>query len=150
MASRIIGAAAVGMAASVAFAPYPPDGVAAQSRSGLERKSERLALAGFEAVPATTPERKAMLARLPADTFARRSRPENVLYVYPDQKLCGCIYVGTQASYEEYRHLEKAQGIAATRRPAARDHSDPDWNWQAWAPLTPPWAGYMLGPDPGW
>jgi hypothetical protein len=65
----------------------------------VERHEDNLAAAGFIVRPANTPERQAMLKRLPANRFIRRTDGDTVDYVYSDPLVCGCLYVGTQQAY---------------------------------------------------
>lgn len=62
----------------------------------VESKEGNLAAAGFTARPANTPERIAMLQRLPPNHFARLVRGSRITYVYADPLDCSCLYVGSQ------------------------------------------------------
>jgi len=53
-----------------------------------------------------------MLARLPADKFVMRQNGDRVHYVYADPLVCGCLYVGTQQAYNQYKANELAQHLA--------------------------------------
>src|SRR6202020_1897165 len=65
----------------------------------VTQREDNLAAAGFIIRPANTPERQAMLHRLPAHQFVQRINGDTVHYVYADPLVCGCIYVGTQQAY---------------------------------------------------
>jgi len=81
-----------------------------------------------------------MLARLPADKFVMRQNGDRVHYVYADPLVCGCLYVGTQQAYNQYKANELAQHLADEQQLTAQTYSDARWRWDAWGP----W-----GPNPG-
>jgi hypothetical protein len=109
----------------------------------LAARENRLSAAGFMIKPASTPERQAMLARLPPDKFLMREHGDEVHYVFADPTVCGCLYVGTQQAYNQYRANELAQHLADERLLTAQTYSDADWSWNAWGPLYPDWGpGY--------
>ncbi len=68
-----------------------------------------LGTAGFKAQPADTPERQAMLTRLPARQFVRGVDGDLITYTYADPLVCDCFYVGTGQAYLNYRHLAFAR-----------------------------------------
>src|SRR5271163_4714075 len=65
----------------------------------VAQREDNLAAAGFIIRPANTPERQAMLAKLPANHFVQRVKGDTVHYVYADPLVCGCLYVGSQQAY---------------------------------------------------
>jgi hypothetical protein len=112
----------------------------------LTARENRLSAAGFMIKPANTPERKAMLSRLPPDTFLMREHDDSVHYVFADPTVCGCLYVGTQQAYNQYRANELAEHLADERLLTAQTYSDSEWSWDAWGPLYPDWGpGYDYG-----
>jgi hypothetical protein len=113
-------------------------------QAALAQREDRLAAAGFIVKPANTPERQAMLARLPADRFLMRAHGDDIHYVFADPTVCGCLYVGTQQAYGRYRANELAQHLADEEQLTAQTYSDAAWSWDAWGPLYPGW-GYRYG-----
>ena len=109
-------------------------------RQIITEHEDRLSAAGFIIKPANTPARQAMLARLPADKFVMRQNGDRVHYVYADPLVCGCLYVGTQQAYNQYKANELAQHLADEQKLTAQTYSDARWRWDAWGP----W-----GPNPG-
>src|ERR1700691_2594782 len=86
---------------------------ACQSQSALVAQNEdNLAAAGFVVRPANTPERIAMLNRLPPHKFVQRVNGEAVHYVYADPLVCGCLYVGSQQAYNQYKLHQQQQNLA--------------------------------------
>jgi hypothetical protein len=125
--------------------------VACQSQSSLVvQKEDNLAAAGFVVRPANTPERVAMLKRLPAHQFVQRVNGDTVHYVYADPLVCSCLYVGTQQAYNQYKLHEQQQHLADEQLMTAQTYSDTAWNWGAWGPWGgPPGFGFAYGPA-GW
>jgi hypothetical protein len=118
----------------------------------VEQREDLLSAAGFVVKPANTPERKAMLARLPAHKFVMRQNGDTIHYVYADPLVCGCLYVGTQQAYNQYKANQLAQQLADEQQMSAQMYSDPAWNWNAWGPWVGPVYpsfGFAYGPV-GW
>ena len=107
-------------------------------------KEDNLSAAGFQVRPANTPERQAMLHRLPAHRFVQRTRGDVVSYVYADPLVCNCLYVGSQDAYGRYRMHMQQQQLADEQQMTAQMYSDPGWNWGAWGP------NFGYGPGYGW
>ncbi len=112
----------------------------------VARHEDNLAAAGFIVRPANTPERQAMLKRLPPNRFVMRSKGDAVHYVYADPLVCGCLYVGTQQAYNQYKRHEQDQNLADEQQMTAQTYSDASWNWGAWGPWGPGYGfGYGMG-----
>ena len=118
----------------------------------VEQREDLLSAAGFIVRPANTPERQAMLNRLPPHKFVQRVNGDVVHYVYADPLVCGCLYVGTQQAYNQYKANQLQQHLADEQQMAADTYSDAAWNWGAWGPWTPvgPGFGFAYGPAYGW
>jgi hypothetical protein len=115
-------------------------------RQTVAEHEDRLSAAGFIIKPANTPERQAMLARLPADKFVMRQNGDSIHYVYADPLVCGCLYVGTQQAYNQYKANELAQRLADEQQISAQTYSDASWSWGAWGPWGPnPGFGFAYG-----
>jgi len=59
--------------------------------------------AGFAVKYADTPEKHAILRRLPPDKLVIRKRGGKTYYVYADPTICRCVYVGTPQAYQAYQ-----------------------------------------------
>ena len=103
----------------------------------IQEKEDSLAAAGFILRPANTPERVAMLKRLPANRFVRREHGDVVHYVYADPIVCSCLYVGTQQAYSQYLRDRQQQQIVDQQQLTAQEYSDAAWNWRALGPWRP-------------
>jgi hypothetical protein len=117
--------------------------------SRVEHKEDNLSAAGFVVKPANTPDRVAMLNRLPAHQFVQRVNGDTVHYVYADPLVCGCLYVGTQQAYNQYKANQLQQQLADEQLMTAQSYSDAAWNWGAWGPWPPGPPGFVYGPY-GW
>jgi hypothetical protein len=108
---------------------------------------DNLAAAGFIVHPANTPERQAMLSRLPPHRFVQRVHGDTVHYIYADPLVCGCLYVGTQQAYDQYKRDQQQKNLADEQQMTAQSYSDAAWNWGTWGPWGP---GFAYGPALGW
>jgi hypothetical protein len=113
----------------------------------VSQQEDNLAAAGFLVQPANTPERQAMLDRLPSHHFVRRVHGDAVAYVYSDPLVCNCLYVGSQEAYGRYQAYLQQRKLADQQETTAQIYQDSAWNWGAWGPWGP---GFGWGPGPGW
>jgi hypothetical protein len=122
------------------------------SQQRVEQHEDLLSAAGFIVRPANTPERQAMLNRLPPHQFVQRVNGDVVHYVYADPLVCGCLYVGSQQAYNQYKANQLQQNLANEQQMTAQTYSDTTWNWGAWGPWSPvgPGFGFVYGPAYGW
>jgi len=112
---------------------------------------DNLAAAGFIVRPANTPERQEMLNRLPPHRFVQRVKGDVVHYVYADPLVCGCLYVGSQQAYNQYKLHQQQVHLADEQQMTAQMYSDPAWRWDAWGPWGPVGGiGFVYGPGIGW
>jgi hypothetical protein len=114
-------------------------------------REDNLAAAGFIVRPANTPERQAMLKRLPPHQFVQRVNGGVVHFIYADPLVCGCLYVGTQQAYNQFKFAQQQKNLADEQQMTAQTYSDAAWNWGAWGPWGPaaPY-GFVYGPEVGW
>jgi hypothetical protein len=96
-----------------------------------------LAAAGFLMKLGDTPEKLASLRALPPRMLVPQSREGRLYYVYADPETCRCLYVGTEAQYQEYQRLVLAQRRADEELMAAQDNLSATLNWGIWDPW--PW-----------
>ena len=108
----------------------------------IQEKEDSLAAAGFILRPANTPERIAMLKRLPPNRFVKRVHGDEVHYVYADPIVCNCLYVGNQKAYGAYKQEVFTRNIVNEQQLNAEIYQD-NWEWGGWD-----WGPW--GPGPGW
>jgi hypothetical protein len=100
----------------------------APSKPFLEKNSFYLSSAGFRVRLANDPAGQKALHALPAHRFVIHRFGSDVRYLYAEPNLCVCVFVGTQANYQDYRD------ILSRPLPQADDVS-PDYKTQAGALL---------------
>jgi len=127
------------IAASVLI-PLTAVPASAKSNASITRTEDNLAAAGFLVKPANTPDRVAMLKRLPANKFVQRAQGDAVTYVYADPKVCACLYVGSQQAYGQYQKAMQAKNLLDQQALNATSYQDRDWNWGAWGPWGQRWG----------
>jgi len=117
-----------------------------QQQAVIQNEND-LSAAGFIVRLANTPERQAMLNRLPANQFVQRVNGGVTHYIYADPVACTCLYIGSQQAYDQYRSNQQLDYIGE-QKVAAQLYYDAAWNWDAWGPWGP--LGPVYGPGPGW
>jgi hypothetical protein len=98
------------------------------SKPFLEKNSFYLSSAGFRVRLANDPAGQKAMRALPAHRFVMHNVGGVVHYLYAEPNHCVCIFVGTQANYQDYRDI--------LSRPVAQvDDVSPDYKSQASALL---------------
>jgi hypothetical protein len=105
-------------------------GCAAIEKAERGSTESMLAAAGFNVVPADTPQRQASLAELKPYVISRQFRGGQALYVYPDAQ-GNFAYIGNQAAYDRYQNLMVQQQISDQNMMAAQMASMPGV-WGGW------------------
>lgn len=95
-----------------------------------------LLAAGFQKRVADTPEKLAHLRALPALRMMPQTYKGNYFYVLPDPAGCGCMYVGSEAAFEQYEALVIRNTMA--RDSIQRADGEATQNWDAWGPTLLP------------
>ncbi len=101
--------------------------------TGQTAREGVMASAGFHQVSATTPQQKALLAQLTANTFSRVSKDGASWFVFPNHATSSAM-VGTAANYQEYLRLARVQympTIGVNTLPVAswNGFGGPRWGW---------------------
>ncbi len=96
--------------------------------------TNELSAAGFVVRLADTPQRKMMLAQLPARQLIQRSRGKSISYVYADPAGCSCLFIGNEKAYRTYQKLSFQKQIADRQLATARAYEGVNWDWSAWGP----------------
>ena len=84
---------------------------------------QRLLTAGFRAIPANTPEKKAHLETMPKLLFSSVMRDGQRRYLLADPYSCHCLYVGDEAAYDRYTEIEIGRELSASERAEARQEA---------------------------
>src|SRR3954453_23251494 len=104
----------------------------APSKPFLDRNSFYLSSAGFRVQVANDETGRKALHALPPHRFVVHRTGNDVRYLYAEPNHCVCIFIGTQANYQDYRDI--------LARPVAQpDNVAPDYKTQ---------GNGLLGGDP--
>tara|TARA_R110002072_G_scaffold1589_9_gene13410 strand:- start:8046 stop:8465 length:420 start_codon:yes stop_codon:yes gene_type:complete len=107
--------------------------MADQDAIDIER---RLSAAGFQMKLANTPEKQAHLSRFAQRRLVPMEKEGATVFVYADARECNCIYVGSEANYQEYQRLSIQQHVVNEQRDTAEDMNmavtDETMNWDMW------------------
>jgi capsule polysaccharide export protein KpsE/RkpR len=114
-------------------------GCATIERANQQATERTLSAAGFQIVPANTPERQQALATLTPYRLQRLIQGNSVSYLYPDTNQ-GLLYTGGQQEYARYQDLLIKQQIADENLTAAQLNLSAanQWNSTCWGPTLPP------------
>ena len=91
-----------------------------------------LLAAGFQKRVADTPEKLAHLQSMPALKMMPQTYKGNFFYVLPDPAGCRCMYVGSEAAFEQYEALVIRNSMA--RDSIQRADGEATQNWDMWGP----------------
>ncbi len=105
-----------------------------------ESTDRLLAAAGFQMVPADTPEKVAQLkAQKPVKLIARTKDGKQV-YTYADPYDCHCMWVGGPEQYAKYQRIALEKKIADENLESAEvDQEAASMDWGPWGPWAPWW-----------
>ena len=90
-----------------------------------------LASSGFEQRTADTPQKQAMLARLPPHTLVQRHWNGKVIYAYAGPPACNCAYVGDEAAFARFQKNAQNQQQSLPVREDASFDPEP-WGMTGW------------------
>ncbi|MBM3648252.1 MAG: hypothetical protein FJX11_10720 [Alphaproteobacteria bacterium] len=76
-----------------------------------ESKEDLLAESGFKTLSLNTPQKVAAFKTLPPHRISQTTFKGRPAWVYPDQNVCGCIYIGGQQAYNTFIKKGRAQMI---------------------------------------
>jgi hypothetical protein len=99
-----------------------------------EDKEQLLAAAGFKMQLANTPEKMAHLKTLTQHKIITHEKDGKNYYVYADATTCQCVYIGEDANYQNFQHLQVQKNIAQDQQMAAQMNQDAAMNWGVWGP----------------
>ena len=89
-----------------------------------ESKEDLLADSGFHKLSLNTPAKVAAFKKMPSHRISKTTFKGRQVWVYPDQNVCGCLYVGGQTAYNTFIKKGRAQMID-TRVNQMYDTGDP-------------------------
>ncbi len=112
-------------------------GCAAWQRDGITDRENVLSAAGFSVLPASTPQRQDMLAKLPPNRLSQLIQGDRVSYLFPDPVVCHCLYAGGQQQFAQYQLLRQQRAIADEQFTAAQINFNNGWDWGPWGGFGP-------------
>ena len=87
-------------------------GACANTGGAISQKEDMLLSAGFVSKKIDATAQMANLKSLPPHQFVAKNRNGRTRYLYADPTVCGCIYVGDQNAYDQYRQQMAARRTA--------------------------------------
>ena len=84
----------------------------ANPETAISENEDMLVAVGFVPKRAKTAARMASLKALPPHQFVARTIKGRPSYLYADPVVCGCVYVGDQRAYDQYRQQMATQQTA--------------------------------------
>jgi hypothetical protein len=132
----------------------PQSSLSAQTPQEQAQQIEpMLDTAGFQSLPASTPEQKSRLKALPAMKLGYYTDQHGAAnYWLSDPDYCGCLFHGDEAAYQRYQVLQKDNQTAENDRQAlqAQRYQQPFSPWGAGGGFGPgPGLGFSFGPGGG-
>src|ERR1044072_1736805 len=76
-----------------------------------ESKENLLSDSGFKTLSLNTPAKVAAFKKLQPHRISQTTFKGKQVWVYPDQNVCGCIYIGGQTAYNTFIKKGRAQMI---------------------------------------
>ncbi len=76
-----------------------------------ESKENLLADSGFKQLSLNTPAKVAAFKKMPPHRISQTTFKGKQVWVYPDQNVCGCLYIGGQTAYNTFLKKGRAQMI---------------------------------------
>jgi len=125
----------IAMGALVALGVLPGlSGCKTIERANARNTGDVLVAAGFQQLPANTPERMSEMQTLKPRTISmvKTKRGGVTYFVYPDPSYCNCLYVGDSKDYKEYRRLALQKAIADEKLEAAETMEDASMEGAMW------------------
>ena len=123
-------------------------GCASTANENAMNIERMLAASGFQVKLADTPEKMAHLKQLGQRRLIPTSKDDKVMYFYADAESCKCLYVGSEADYQEYQRLSIQQQVAHEQRRTAEtqamnqanleEMNAAAMNWGLWGPWRRP------------
>ena len=91
-----------------------------------------LAASGFKMKFADTAARREQVKNLPQRKVSHLNRDGKLVFVYADSRFCKCLYVGSEANYQELEKLRLQRDIALEESVAAEDAAIGWDGWGSW------------------
>jgi len=104
-----------------------------------------LSAAGFDMIPANTPDKMAHLKTLPPLKVSYYDNKEGELrYWFADPDYCHCLYLGSQTEYQKFQDLRLQERMVRSEQEAADENYETSQQMQM-----DPFGGFGWGPGIG-
>jgi hypothetical protein len=98
------------------------------------QKNDLLSAAGFHIVPVTTDQQRMQLETLPPNRVVQKLKDGKVVFLYADPYACGCLYIGDETAWDNYKREQLQQHFIDQERMNAEMNENAAWNWNMWGP----------------
>jgi hypothetical protein len=98
------------------------------------QQNDLLAAAGFHIVPVTTDQQRLQLQTLPPNRVVQKVKDGKPVFVYADPYACGCLYIGDETAWDNYKREQFQQNMIDQERMNAEMNENAAWNWSMWGP----------------
>jgi len=115
-------------------------GCAAIQGEQAKSTEELLSAAGFQMVPADTPEEVNMLNSLTPKKVQFSVRDNKPLYWYADPYDCKCVWTGDQAAYDRYERMIYESNLVNEEEEAAMLAEQAEFGPGLWGWAGGPWG----------
>jgi hypothetical protein len=109
-------------------------GACATPMERANEKNDLLSAAGFTIVPVTTDAQRLQLNSLPPNRVVQKVKDGKVMFVYADPYACGCLYIGDETAWDNYKREQLQQHFIDQERMNAEMNQNAAWNWSMWGP----------------
>jgi hypothetical protein len=109
-------------------------GACATPMERANEKNDLLSAAGFTIVPVTTDAQRLQLNTLPPNRVVQKVKDGKVMFVYADPYACGCLYIGDETAWDNYKREQLQQHFIDQERMNAEMNENAAWNWSMWGP----------------
>ncbi|RFU48371.1 hypothetical protein [Paraburkholderia sp. DHOC27] len=92
-------------------------------------KNDLLAAAGFHIVPVTTDAQRVQLETLPPNRVVQKIKDGKPVFLYADPYSCGCLYVGDENAWDNYKREQIQQKFLDQESMNAQMNENAAWNW---------------------
>lgn len=93
-----------------------------------ESKENLLADSGFKQLSLNTPAKVAAFKKMPPHRISQTTFKGKKVWVYPDQNVCGCLYIGGQTAYNTFIKKGRAQMIDSRVNQMYNQDADDPYN----------------------
>ena len=124
----------VGVRVLIVVAVLSLAGCASYAERYAQANEQGLQAAGFERRVADSPEKLVSLQAMTQRKILVYQRPDRLYFAWPDARFCRCLYVGSEAQYQEYARLGFEQKLARERQTAAEENEAASLFAESWGP----------------